>query len=225
MPLYPPASSGGGAPTTADYLVKTADAGLSAERVVTDSVNVTWDWATAGLVQADLAAYARTSNFSYNTDNTERNALSFTVNANDLSTNKGFLISMGGNILHNSGSGTSTWRVKLGATTLWGDAQAAYTNSATRRPWSLFMWIGNIGATNSQSCFGIGFVGGLNAASVAGLGEVALPGTANFVTIGTFRGTSAEDTTANKTLSVTHQFSVSNAAVELVVDSAFALLI
>ena len=29
---------GGGAPTTADYLVKTANAGLSAERVVTDEI-------------------------------------------------------------------------------------------------------------------------------------------------------------------------------------------
>jgi hypothetical protein len=43
-------SSGGagGAPTTADYLVKTADATLSAERVVTDTSTVTVDWATAG---------------------------------------------------------------------------------------------------------------------------------------------------------------------------------
>jgi hypothetical protein len=38
---------GGGAPTTADYLVKTADAGLSAERVVTDTTSITVDWATA----------------------------------------------------------------------------------------------------------------------------------------------------------------------------------
>ena len=46
---------GGGAPTTADYLVKTADAGLSAERVVTDTTTVTWDWATGGQAKANVA--------------------------------------------------------------------------------------------------------------------------------------------------------------------------
>lgn len=47
---------GGGAPSTADYLVKTADAGLSAERVVTDSTSVTANWSTAGQVQFQRAA-------------------------------------------------------------------------------------------------------------------------------------------------------------------------
>jgi hypothetical protein len=43
-------------PIDADYLVKTANAGLSAERVVTDSPSVIWDWATAGIVKAIRAA-------------------------------------------------------------------------------------------------------------------------------------------------------------------------
>lgn len=47
---------GGGAPTTVDYLVRTADAGLSAERVVTDSATVSWDWATGGVVTANIVA-------------------------------------------------------------------------------------------------------------------------------------------------------------------------
>lgn len=47
---------GGGAPTTADYLVKTADAGLSAERVVTNSTTVTANWGTAGQVAFERAA-------------------------------------------------------------------------------------------------------------------------------------------------------------------------
>ncbi len=41
-----------GAPTTVDYIVKTADAGLSAERVLTDTGTITWDWATAGQAKA-----------------------------------------------------------------------------------------------------------------------------------------------------------------------------
>lgn len=43
---------GGGAPTTVDYLVKTADSGLSAERAVTDTATVTWDWGTSGQARA-----------------------------------------------------------------------------------------------------------------------------------------------------------------------------
>src|SRR5688572_4574612 len=48
------AGGGSGAPTTADYLVKTADAGLSAERVVTDTASVVWNWGTAGQGKADV---------------------------------------------------------------------------------------------------------------------------------------------------------------------------
>lgn len=46
------AGSGGGAPTTVDYLVRTADSGLSAERVVTNTDTVTWDWGTSGQAKA-----------------------------------------------------------------------------------------------------------------------------------------------------------------------------
>jgi hypothetical protein len=45
---------GGGAPTDADYLVRTANGGLSAERVVTDTTTVSWDWATAGQAKAQI---------------------------------------------------------------------------------------------------------------------------------------------------------------------------
>lgn len=41
------------AATSADYLVKTSDASLSGERVVTDTATVTWDWSTAGQAKAN----------------------------------------------------------------------------------------------------------------------------------------------------------------------------
>lgn len=44
-----------GAPDSADYLVKTANASLSAERVVTDTATVTVDWATAGQAKFNVA--------------------------------------------------------------------------------------------------------------------------------------------------------------------------
>lgn len=46
----------GGAPTDADYLVKTANSTLSAERVVTDTTSIVWDWGTAGQAKATRAA-------------------------------------------------------------------------------------------------------------------------------------------------------------------------
>lgn len=44
-----------GAPVDADYLVKTANASLSAERVVTDTATVTWDWSTPGQAKANAS--------------------------------------------------------------------------------------------------------------------------------------------------------------------------
>jgi hypothetical protein len=45
---------GGGAPDDADYIVKTATGGLTAERVLTDSANVIWDWSAAGVAKANV---------------------------------------------------------------------------------------------------------------------------------------------------------------------------
>lgn len=47
--------SGGGAPASADYLVRTANAGLSAELVVTDTATVTWDFSTPGQAKANAS--------------------------------------------------------------------------------------------------------------------------------------------------------------------------
>lgn len=45
------------APKTADYLVKTADGTLTAERVVTDNTDITADWSVAGIVKFLLGAF------------------------------------------------------------------------------------------------------------------------------------------------------------------------
>lgn len=47
--------SGTYAPYDADYLVKTANSGLSAERVVTDTATIIADWSTAGQVKLNVA--------------------------------------------------------------------------------------------------------------------------------------------------------------------------
>lgn len=47
---------GGGAPADAVYIVQSASGGLSAERVLTNSFAVEWDWLTPGQVTANLGA-------------------------------------------------------------------------------------------------------------------------------------------------------------------------
>lgn len=45
---------GGGAPTTAPYIVSAADGGLSAERVLTATASISWDFATAAQAKANV---------------------------------------------------------------------------------------------------------------------------------------------------------------------------
>jgi len=49
-------SGGGGAPVDAQYLVAAADSTLTAERVVTDSATIEWDFTTPGQAQASVAS-------------------------------------------------------------------------------------------------------------------------------------------------------------------------
>lgn len=53
-PISGGGGGGGGAPTTVDFLVKTASGDLSAERVCTDSTTATWDFGTAGQAKLNV---------------------------------------------------------------------------------------------------------------------------------------------------------------------------
>lgn len=55
------AGGSGGGPADAEYLVGVAHAGLSAERVVTDTVTIVWDLTTPGLVSAGIPGDAVTN--------------------------------------------------------------------------------------------------------------------------------------------------------------------
>jgi hypothetical protein len=48
---------GGGAPTGAEYIVKAAHGSLSAERVLTDTASVAWDYATGGQAKANVVGF------------------------------------------------------------------------------------------------------------------------------------------------------------------------
>lgn len=45
---------GSASPVDAEYLVKTANSTLTAERVVTDTASITWDWGTSGQAKANV---------------------------------------------------------------------------------------------------------------------------------------------------------------------------
>ncbi len=59
---------GGGAPTDAEYIVKSSNGTLSAERVLTDTATLAWDYATSGQAKAnvpnDAITYAKLQNVS-----------------------------------------------------------------------------------------------------------------------------------------------------------------
>lgn len=49
-------AAGGGAPADATYIVQSASGGLSAERVLTNSFAIEWDWTVGGQVAANLGS-------------------------------------------------------------------------------------------------------------------------------------------------------------------------
>lgn len=69
---------GGGAPTSAEYLVKTADATLTAERVVGDSTSVIANWGTAGNITFERAALSGDVTASANSNSVTINSQAVT---------------------------------------------------------------------------------------------------------------------------------------------------
>lgn len=88
-----------GAPTDVDYLVKTASGSLSAERVVTDTSSITWDWATAGQAKAGipdagvtLAKLANIADATMLGNNTGGSAAPIALTASEIRTLLGLVI-------------------------------------------------------------------------------------------------------------------------------------
>jgi len=95
-----------------------------------------------------------------------------TIDAGALSTTRALLVVLAGDMLQNFGNSgqAGTPRLKLGGTTIWGDAHAVL-QSATRRDWWLWAIIANLGVNNSQFTVGRFEVGEPSAGSIAGLGN------------------------------------------------------
>lgn len=80
----------GGAPATAEYLVKSSDATLTAERVVGDSTSVTANWATSGQVSFERAALSGdvTASANSNTTTISNDAVTYAKMQNVSATDK-----------------------------------------------------------------------------------------------------------------------------------------
>lgn len=125
---------------------------------------------------------------------------------------------IGGNMLCNSGTPTIRIAISYGGTTMFSDISAATTNDADRRPFFLeFDLVAQ--ANNDQSInghFQTAAVAGLTAPTT-GIGDIW----STAMVAGAFSGAAAVDSDAgDRVLSVQTTFSVSNAANELVVESA-----
>jgi len=131
-------------------------------------------------------------------------------------------VRLGGNLLLNSGTSTVRFAVLYGGTTMFSVISGASSNSANRRAWWLDFDLTAQGNAD-QSVVGHGEVQDPALTPVAptnGIGNL-FSGTGTTEGPAPFSGSAAVDSdAANRLLSVQVTFSVSNAAVELVVESA-----
>lgn len=129
-------------------------------------------------------------------------------------------VRIGGNVLMNSGTGTMRVAVLYGGTTMYNDTSAASVADADRRAfWMDFEIVAQGNA--DQSVIGhaqIGEIQTLVTAPTTGIGDIWGASAVGEAPT-SFSGSAAVDSDAgNQTLDVQVQFSVSNAAVELVIE-------
>jgi hypothetical protein len=137
---------------------------------------------------------------------TETTVFTTTVTGGTLSTDKMIRLTLRGDQLNNQGgTPTLTIRVKYGATTICTVAVAATATHSVRGAMTLEVWLAAAGATNTQVAHGR-YVDIRN----NGVPADGTTGAATQDQIG-FHPTVAEDSTADKTLAVTFQWSAANA--------------
>jgi hypothetical protein len=133
---------------------------------------------------------------------TETTLYSYAVPANTLGTDKALRVTIKGDYLSDeiATNHTITLKVKFGATTLFADVSGTFLNDANRRVYSLDIILSAADATNAQQLNGT-LLFDIGPADT-GIGEIndGLLGRG-----GMFAGTSAEDSTAAKTLDITIQ--------------------
>lgn len=146
----------------------------------------------------------------------ETTLYSKSISGNQMGTDKMLRLTMFGDILHNSGTGTSTAtiKIKFGGTIYFQDSYAFNGfDNANRIPWGLIFHIANLGATNSQAIWGNMDLPALNnyAAPTTGIGDIQ---NATFQpwNMANTQGAMTVDTTTAQTLDITITWSTSSAS-------------
>lgn len=151
----------------------------------------------------------------------ESTVISQSIPGGTLGTNQAVLIVIEGDYLNNSGATkTLTLAFKYGATTLWSHVTAALAASATRAPFYCTAVLAGDSATNAQRLSGGANIGA-QAAATNGIGTWGGTLLAGAI----FGGTSAEDSTAAKTLAVTATHSGAASTVEFRGTAAIHILL
>lgn len=141
-------------------------------------------------------------------DATEQTIFSATITGGSMTSTGMVKCRIAAQILNNSGATkTVTIKVKYGATTLYGDVTAAFgTGTAVRAFWMEFI-LANQNSTSAQIVNGLIVFGYLEQAAT-GIGDLT---TDEIGALTPFNGTATEDSTGDKTLAVTIQFSAAHA--------------
>jgi hypothetical protein len=165
---------GGGAPDTAQYLALTLDATLTAERKFVPAEGLT---ATDGGANGNYSLAAT----SYVLDrsvtsvdvsvSTTVTIYSYIIQPNMLGTDRCIRFFIAGDYLTNSAvSDSFTLAIALGATNMYVDGTIGFVASATRRPWSMELYLAAENSTLSQVLGGVIAVG--VGAATTGIGDL-----------------------------------------------------
>ena len=137
---------------------------------------------------------------------TETTLYTYSVPAGALGTSKGFAVNLIGDWLNDTGANqTLRLRIKYGATTLHDESTGTMPTATVRRPWNLNIQFGNTGTTSSQFAT-VSWLLGNATAGTAGFGDASVAMHLNHLG----SGTSAEDSTLVKALTVTMELSAAS---------------
>lgn len=144
------------------------------------------------------------STVNINNSTTETTVFTTTISGNTLGTNKFIRLTMFGECLNNTGvDRVITVRMKYGATTAF-TANITFATSASTRGISFYGYLMGHDATNSQKAHGVVILGDIGTST-------GTTGTAVHSVNAASNTSIAEDSTANKTLSITVQLNVASA--------------
>lgn len=213
---YPPGAAGGGGDSITINTTAVTDANFNDTTPAASAGRALVEWQRSGSGPDSVSAQTPASvpvvldrtvtDSDVTNTTTETTVFTKTIPANAMSTNRVLhLIFIADYLNNNATSATLTIRIKFGGTTAWADSVDASAINASRRPFTLELWLANQNASNDQVGGGLIMLGAA-AGATTGIGDFdtdEIESVTPFTTIDL-----AIDTTANQDLVVTAQWDV-----------------